>query len=101
MKSSSGAMAALQKAIADKDSAAITAMSSKLTATFDEVAMYWEKKNVADAVSFAKTARAAADAVGAAASPAEQNANMMKLQAQCVACHRAHRGGTAPNYTIK
>ena len=78
----------------DNDSADAT----KLSDTFDKMASFWKAKSASDAVEFAETARDAAKAIAAGADKA---GNLQKIQAQCGACHRAHREGAAPDFKIK
>ena len=57
--------------------------------------------NVADAIAFSTTGRDAAKAIAGSSDADAQAANMQKLQGTCGGCHMAHRGGAAPNFTIK
>jgi hypothetical protein len=81
------------------DNAAATADATKLADTFDKVAAFWKAKNADDAVTLAQTARDAAKAI--ASGSGDKAANLQKLQGTCGACHRAHREGSAPDFTIK
>ena len=81
------------------DNAAAAADATKLADTFDKVAVFWKARNADDAVKFAETARDAAKAI--AAGSGEKAANLQKIQSTCGGCHSAHRGGSAPNFTIK
>lgn len=101
MKSLGPNVGAVRTAIMAKDTAAAASAADKLAATFTDVAEYWQKKNVADAVTLAQNARDDAKAIAAAKSSDDQSASLMKLQQQCGACHKAHRDGAAPNFTIK
>ena len=81
------------------DTAAAAPAANKLVDTFTKVAAYWKAKNVADAVTFAESARDAAKAI--ADGQGDKAANLMKLQQQCGGCHMAHRAGGRGNFTIK
>jgi hypothetical protein len=81
------------------DNAAAKAPATTLADTFDKVAAFWKAHKVPDAVTFAENARDAAKAI--ADGTGDKAANTMKIQAQCGACHMAHREGTAPNFKIK
>ena len=81
------------------DTAAAAAPANKLVDTFTKVAAYFMAKNVPDAVTFAASARDAAQAI--ADGKGDKAANLMKLQQQCGGCHMAHRAGAPGNFTIK
>lgn len=63
MKSNGATMQALQKAIAAKDGSAVAADGKTFQETFKQVGDFWQKRNADDAVSFAKKAQAAAEAI--------------------------------------
>jgi hypothetical protein len=96
MKSVAASVGAIRKAA---DSAAAAPDANTLADTFDKVTEFWKARNAPDAVQFAETARDTAKAI--AAGNGDKAANLQKLQAQCGGCHKAHREGTAPNFTIK
>jgi hypothetical protein len=96
MKSINAPMRAVRGA---PDAATAAPDATKLAETFDKVAEYWKAKHVDDAVKFAETARDAAKAI--AAGTGDKAANLMTIQGTCGGCHMAHRGGAAPNFTIK
>ena len=81
------------------DNAAAKEDATKLAETFDHVATFWKAKNADDAVKMAETARDAAKDI--ASGTGDKAANLAKIQGTCGACHSAHRGGSAPNFTIK
>jgi hypothetical protein len=81
------------------DNAAAASDATKLADTFDKVAAFWKTREAADAVKLAETARDAAKAI--ASGTGDKADNLQKLQATCGACHRAHREGSAPDFTIK
>lgn len=101
MKSMQPSVGAVRMAIMAKDNAAVAAAANKLAGTFDEVAAFWQKRNVADAVEMAQKARDAAKEVAAATTTEDQTADLRKVQAQCGACHMAHRAGMPGAFTIK
>ena len=84
-----------------KDVAAAAEAGGKLAVTFNDVLAYWQKKDVADAIAFATTARDEARAIADTKDPDVQATDMMKLQQTCGGCHMAHRGGGRGNFTIK
>jgi hypothetical protein len=96
MKSVPPTVAAIRNAA---DNAAAAGDATKLADTFDKVSVFWKARNADDAVKFAETARDAAKAI--AAGSGEKAANLQKIQSTCAGCHSAHRGGSAPNFTIK
>jgi len=81
------------------DNAAAASDATKLAETFEKVATFWKARNADDAVKLAETARDAAKAI--ASGTGDKAANLQKLQGTCGACHRAHREGSAPDFTIK
>lgn len=81
------------------DTAAAAPAAKRLEDTFTKVGAYFKAKNVADAVTFADSARDAAKAI--ADGQGDKAANLMKLQQQCAGCHMAHRAGGRGNFTFK
>jgi mono/diheme cytochrome c family protein len=96
MKSVPPAVGAIRNA---PDNAAASAPATKLADTFEKMAAFWKAKHAEDAVTLAETARDAAKAI--AAGNGDKAANLQKIQGTCGACHRAHREGSAPDFTIK
>ena len=96
MQSNAANVAAVRDAT---DTAAAAPAANKLVDTFTKVSAYWKAKNVADAVTFAESARDAAKAI--ADGQGDKAANLMKLQQQCGGCHMAHRAGERGNFTFK
>lgn len=96
MQSNAANVAAVRDAT---DTAAAAPAASKLVDTFTKVAAYWKAKDMADAVTFAESARDAAKAI--ADGQGDKAANLMKLQQQCGGCHMAHRAGGRGNFTFK
>ena len=101
MKAVGPSFGPLRMAVMAKDTAGAAAAAAKLEATFNEVLAYWQKKNVADAITFATNARDAAKAIAGSNNADAQAASLMTLQQQCGGCHMAHRAGTPGNFTIK
>ena len=96
MRSNAANVAAIRDAT---DTAAAAPAANKLVDTFTKVAAYWRAKNVADAITFAESARDAAKAI--AEGQGDKAENLMKLQRQCGGCHMAHRAGGRGNFTFK
>jgi mono/diheme cytochrome c family protein len=81
------------------DTAAAAPEATKLAETFDKIAAFWKARNADDAVKFAETARDAAKEI--ASGSGDKAAHLQTIQGTCGSCHSAHRGGAAPNFTIK
>jgi len=96
MQSNAANVAAVRDAT---DTPAAAPAANKLVDTFTKVAAYWKAKDMADAVTFADSARAAAKAI--ADGQGDKAENLMKLQQQCGGCHMAHRAGGRGNFTFK
>jgi len=96
MQSNAANVAAVRDAT---DTAAAAPAANKLVDTFTKVSAYWKAKDMADAVTFAESARAAAKAI--ADGQGDKAENLMKLQQQCGGCHMAHRAGGRGNFTFK
>ena len=73
------------------DAAAAAPEAAKLADTFDKIAQFWKAKGADDAVQMSETSRDAAKAIATGGDKAE---NLQKIQAQCNACHMAHRDGS-------
>jgi cytochrome c556 len=105
MKSNPVNIGSLNKNIAAKDGAAAASDAQKLEATFKQVEDFWKKRGGADdAVNFAMKAQTAAAAIAKDASAGnfdQAAAGVKSLQANCGACHMAHREGTAGSFKIK
>ena len=105
MKSNPVNLASLNKNIAAKDGAATASDAQKLEATFKQVEDFWKKRGGGDdAVNFAMKAQTAAAAIAKDASAGnfdQAAADVKSLQANCGACHMAHREGTAGSFKIK
>lgn len=103
MKTVAGANGKLGKGIAAKDASA-AAEATTLESTFKQVEAFWQKRNAADAVAFAKQAHTAAAAAGkaiAAMNWDEAATQQKNIGATCAGCHAAHREGEKGNFKIK
>ena len=97
MKTNASTMASLQKNITAKDGGLVASDAQKLEGIFKQVEAFWQGRNTADAVNFAKQAQAAAAAISrtAAAGNLDQAGTEVKnLQGTCGGCHMAHRERT-------
>jgi cytochrome c556 len=104
MKTVGATVGSLQKNVAAKDAAAVTADTQTLQDTFKQVEMFWDKRGAADAVKFAKLAQTVAATVAkdAAAGNMDQAAtDTNSLAAACGGCHTAHREKTFTGFKIK
>jgi cytochrome c556 len=98
MKSNGAAMGSLNKNLMAKDASGVAADAQKLEGNLKQVAEYWHKKGIMDAMDFAMKGQMAAAAIAkdAAAGNLDQAATDLKmLQGACGGCHMAHREGTA------
>jgi hypothetical protein len=79
--------------------------AQRLSDLFSSVQVYWEARKAVDAVGFAKSAVAAADATVKASAQMDMSAltaSQQKLSAACSGCHMAHRDKLADgSYKIK
>jgi cytochrome c556 len=104
MKTVAATNGSMQKNLAAKDAAAVSADATKLQDTFKQVGAFWQQRGAADAVNFAKQAQDAAASVSrdAAASNWDQAAADAKtVAAQCGQCHMAHREKGDSGFKIK
>jgi cytochrome c556 len=104
MKTVAATNGSMQKNLAAKDAAAVSADAKKLEDTFKQVHGFWEKRGASDAVNLAKQAEDAAAAVSRAASSGNMEqaaADAKTLGATCGQCHMAHREKGASGFTIK
>jgi hypothetical protein len=99
--SAGGRMAPLTTAINNKDVAAAAAEGKKVEDGFATILAYWEAKKADDAIKLATTARDAAKTIAEAKDADAQSAAAAQLRTTCNQCHRAHRGGTPPEFEIK
>ena len=94
MKEIGAQSAALRKAVTSAAEPDVAASAAKLETVFKDVQAYWENKKVDDATTAAKNAVAASQAITkavAAHDMAAVTAASTTLNAQCMACHTAHR----------
>jgi hypothetical protein len=104
MKTVAATNQSLQKNLAAKDAAGVSADATKLQDTFKQVEGFWGKRNASDAVDFAKQAQTAAGAVAKDASAGNMDqaaADAKTLAAQCGGCHMAHREKGDSGFKIK
>jgi cytochrome c556 len=104
MKTVAATNGSLQKNIAAKDAAAVGADAQKLQDTFKQVEMFWQARNAADAVGFAKQAQTVTAMVlkDASAGNLDQAATDAKtIGAACGGCHMAHREKVDTGFKIK
>jgi cytochrome c556 len=90
MKAAAGANGALRKAVADKDTAAITANAKTMADNFEKMSAFFKAKGKDDGVKFADSARDAVKAVAAGDESA-----MAKIGPNCQGCHTLYRAGSA------
>ena len=104
MKDVGTTFASLKKNL-DANSAATAAEdAAKLERLFTETEAFWAPLDTQDAVNFAKRARDAAAAVGAAAKGNDMKAaqaSYAAIQKNCANCHFAHREETGKGFLIR
>lgn len=96
MKSNSAANGptGLRAHVPAKDYEAIAKDAAILKANYAKISAFWTKKNVDDAIAFAKDGGLAAAALETAANAKDDagiTAAMAKLAPTCAGCHTAHR----------
>lgn len=94
MKTVGDTLTRLRKDFDSGHAEAIAADSQVLEQQFKQVAEFWQVRDAADAVRFAKEARAAAASIAreAAAGNLEQARDELRnLNATCGSCHNVHR----------
>jgi cytochrome c556 len=104
MKTIAGANGSLGKNITAKNAEGAAADAQKLADTFKMVEAFWQGRNVADAVSFAQKAGAAAMATVTAAKAGNMDdtaAAAKTILPNCGGCHMAHREKTEAGFKIK
>src|SRR3989442_695926 len=98
MKDVGATFANLKKNLDASSAAAAAKDAAKLEGLFAETEAFWAPLNTKDAVGFAKSAREASAAVGAAARGNDikaAQASYAAVQKSCGLCHFAHREETA------
>lgn len=101
MKTVQPSVRALRTALPAKDNAAINAEGKKLADAFTTISAYWTAKKTDDAIKLAASAKAAATTLSTSTDADAQTAALAALNATCMGCHSAHRGGMPPNFEIK
>ena len=104
MKTVAATNQSLQKNLAAKNAAGVSADATKLADTFKEVEGFWQKRSTTDAVNFAKEAQTAAAAVSRDATSGNMDqaaADAKTLAAACGQCHMAHREKADSGFKIK
>jgi cytochrome c556 len=104
MKTVAATNGSMQKNIAAKDAAGVGADAQKLQDTFKQVEMFWQARNAADAVGFAKKAQDVAAMVAKDASAGNMDQAAMDAKtigAACGGCHMAHREKVDTGFKIK
>ncbi len=95
MKAAAAASGALNKAIMEKDAAAVKANSETMVSNFGWIATFFKDKGKDDGVKFATAASDAAKAVAAASTPEDMAAAAQKIRPTCGGCHMVYRAGSA------
>ena len=104
MKDVGATFASLRKNLDANGAAAAAEDAAKLEGLFKETEAFWAPLNTGDAVGFAKSAREASAAVGAAAKRNDikaAQASIAAVQKSCTLCHFAHREETSKCFLIK
>lgn len=104
MKDVGATFASLRKNLDANTAAAAAEDAAKLERLFTETEAFWAPLNTRDAVGFAKSAREASAAVGAAAKNNDikaAQASVAAVQKSCGLCHFSHREETDKGFLIK
>ena len=104
MKDVGETFASLRKNLDANSAATAAADAAKLEGLFTETEAFWAPLNTKDAVGFAKSAREASAAVGAAAKNNDMKAaqaSIAAVQKSCGLCHSSHREETGKGFLIK
>jgi cytochrome c556 len=104
MKDVGATFASLKKNLDANSAAAAAEDAAKLQGLFTETEAFWAPLDTQDAVNFAKRAREAAGAVGAAAKANDIKAaqeSYSAVQKNCGNCHLAHREDTGKGFLIR
>jgi hypothetical protein len=95
----------LRKSLASSSAADASKSAARLEVIFKDIQSYWENRKSEDAITAAKNAVAASQAVSKALETADigaANAATQNLGSTCAACHTAHRDRLAFDfYRIK
>src|SRR5215472_18786549 len=103
MKDVGATFASLKKNLDENSAAAAAQDAAKLQGLFTETEAFWAPLDTQDAVNFAKRARDAAAAVGAAAKGNDMKAAQTSysvIQKSCANCHFAHREETGKGFLV-
>ena len=104
MKDVGTTFASLKKNLDANSGASAAEDAAKLEGLFTETEVFWAPLDTKDAVNFAKRAREAAGAVGAAAKGSDikaAQASYSVIQKSCANCHFSHREETGKGFLIK
>ena len=104
MKTVAATNQSLQKNLAAKDAKGVSADAAKLQDTFKQVEGFWQTRNSADAMNFAKQAQTAAASISKdveAGNMDQAAADAKSLAAVCGQCHMAHREKGDSGFKIK
>ena len=104
MKDVGATFASLKKNLDGNSGTAAAEDAAKLERLFSETEAFWAPLDTQDAVNFAKRARDAASAVGAAAKGNNMKAAQTSysvIQKSCANCHFAHREETGKGFLIR
>jgi cytochrome c556 len=104
MKDVGTTFASLKKNLDANSAAAAAQDAAKLEGLFTETEAFWAPLDTKDAVNFAKRAREAATAVGAASKGNDikaAQASYAVIQKSCANCHFTHREETGKGFLIK
>jgi cytochrome c556 len=104
MKDVGARFASLKKNLDANSAPAAAQDAAKLQGLFTETEAFWTPLETQDAINFAKSARDAAAAVGAAAKGNDvkaAQASYSVIQKSCANCHFAHREETGKGFLIK
>ena len=104
MKDVGATFASLRKNLDANGAVAAAEDAAKLEGLFTETEAFWARLNTRDAIGFAKSAREASAAVGAAAKNNDikaAQASIATVQKSCGLCHFSHREETDKGFLIK
>ena len=104
MKDVGATFASLRKKLDANGAVAAAEDAAKLEGLFTETEAFWARLNTRDAIGFAKSAREASAAVGAAAKNNDikaAQASIATVQKSCGLCHFSHREETDKGFLIK
>jgi hypothetical protein len=94
MKTVGATSASLRKNLDSKNAESASADAKKLQDAFEQVHVYWQKKNINDAMKFAMDAGTGFREIGEQATAGkfeDAAATLKKAMTTCGGCHTAHR----------